>query len=71
LLDVPPASPAARAGHKRGDVIFAVDNPRPAIGEELLLRIAAAAPGTSLDITFFDGKTRAKRQLTVTTAALE
>jgi hypothetical protein len=71
LLDVPAGSPAAKAGLKRGDVIFAVGNPRPAIGEELLLRIAAAPPNTNLGLTFFDGKTRAKRQVTVTTAALE
>ena len=71
LLDVPPGSPAAKAGLKRGDEIYGVGNPRPAIGEELLLRIAGAAPGSSLAISFFDGKTHAKRQTTIGTAALE
>jgi hypothetical protein len=71
LLDVPRRSPAGKAGLKRSDVIIAIGNPRPAIGEELLLRIAAAPPKTALVVTYFDGKTRAKRQATVITAALE
>ena len=71
LLDVPANSPAAQSGLKRGDVIFAVGDARPAIGEELLLRIAAAEPGSEIAISFFDGKTRAKRQLNVRTAALQ
>ncbi len=71
LIDVPAGSPAAKAGLKPGDMIFAVGNPRPAIGEELLLRIAVAAPGTNLAITFFDAKTHAKREVSVTTAAID
>jgi len=71
LLDVPPSSPAAAAGLKRGDVIFGVGNPRPAIGEELLLRIAAAPPNSDVVISFFDGRTREKRQVTVKTVPLQ
>jgi hypothetical protein len=71
LLDVSPGSPAELAGLKRGDVIFALGDPRPAIGEELLLRIAAASPGAALQIAYFDGLTHAKRQTRVTAAALD
>ena len=71
LIDVPPTSPAAKAGLKKGDQIFAIGGPRPAIGEELLLRIAAATPGTTIAVTFFDGKTHAKREVGVVTAPLE
>jgi S1-C subfamily serine protease len=71
LLDVPPSSPAAAAGLKRGDVIFGVGNPRPAIGEELLLRIAVAPPNSNVVISFFDGRTREKRQVTVKTVPLQ
>lgn len=70
LLDVPAGSAAAKAGLKPGDLIFAVGDPRPAIGEELLLRIAVAAPGTNLAITYFDAKTHAKREVSVTTVAI-
>ena len=71
LINVPAASPAAKAGLKPGDQIFAVGNARPAIGEELLLRIAVAAPGTNLVVTIFDGKTHAKRDVTIVTAAID
>lgn len=69
LLEVPPGSPAAQAGLKRGDVVFGVGNPRPAIGEELLLRIAVEPPGTVLQLSYFDGQSKEKRQTVVTTAA--
>ncbi len=71
LIDVPAGSPAAKAGLKPGDQIFAVGNARPATGEELLLRIAVATPGTNLAVTFFDGKTHAKREVTIVTAAID
>ncbi len=71
LVDVPPSSPAAKAGLKKGDQIFGVGDARPVVGEELLLRIAAAQPGSTLVVSFFDGKTHAKRQVNVATAALE
>jgi hypothetical protein len=69
LESAPAGSPAANAGLKAGDLIFSVGNTSPATGEELLLRIAAAAPGTSLQIAYFDGVTHAKREATVVTAA--
>jgi hypothetical protein len=71
LLDVPPNSPAAQAGLKRGDVVYAVGDPRPAIGEELLLRIAAAPPGSLLAISYFDGKSKSKEQTSVKTVAIQ
>jgi hypothetical protein len=71
LLDVPPTSPAGLAGLKRGDIIFAIGNARPAIGEELLLRIAVAQPNSNIEVSYFDGKTKEKRQVAVRTAPLE
>ena len=69
LVAVPAGSPAANAGLKAGDLIFGVGKARPAIGEEILLRIAAAAPGTNLQLAYFDAATHAKREVTVVTAA--
>ena len=70
LIAVPSGSPAAKAGLKPGDQIFAIGNPSPAIGEEFLLRVAVVTPGTSLAVTFFDAKTHAKREANVVTAPL-
>lgn len=70
LLDVLPESPAAHAGLKRGDVIVAVANVRPAIGEELLLRIAAARAGGEIRVSVIDGKTKEKREVSIKTAPL-
>jgi hypothetical protein len=70
LLDVPPDSPAARAGLKKDDLIVGIGDSKPVVGEELLLRIAASVPGARLVITVVDARTRAKRGVTVTTVAL-
>ena len=55
--DVPPGSPAQKAGIKTGDVVVAVDD-KPVDGvNELMLMVAAKSPGTEVKVKLLrDGK---------------
>lgn len=59
VADVQPASPAAKAGLKSGDVITAVDGQPVEDSHRLSFTIGAVAPGTKVELEVLrDGKTK-------------